>query len=517
MIAFACRVVIAEPDAERRAQVQELMINAPGAAFITWLADDLEEAVQLLPQRPDCLLISDSMTASNISHLANQIERLQLVTPIPIVLIRFSDSLAANGGEWESHVVDILPWEGLTPTLLERSIRYSMHEVVLQHLLVQSRQNQTASVPAPTAAGSTELTEALSNVTTADRTESSTEHQPEHSTSLNQLEIPESPQLATTTTLETDPGSDDPLTEPAQSEPFDTAPSMAEPSATEPLTGESAMVEPSTGQSFEDGDDSDVVLVSPSTELATAAPLASAAIDDTEISAWMQTRFLPTGSPMIDGFDIAGLSKPALGTGGDFYDFLTLKDGRVGIAVGDVTGCGREAATAMLATRCYLRAWSSEMIQPGGLLERANDLLVGDIREGDFVTLFLAAIDPRNHEIVFAAAGQQAMLIRAQGTLETLKSTSMPLGIRTETVVRTDGPLALQAGDALVMATDGAFKTRSRSGEQLTPQHLAQTVVDHQNLPSRLIASMLERQCREFAGGRSLEDDFTVVVARRVD
>ena len=119
----------------------------------------------------------------------------------------------------------------------------------------------------------------------------------------------------------------------------------------------------------------------------------------------IQQNFLPRALPKPPGWGVAAEYRPAREVGGDFYDFIELPDGRLGIVVGDVTDKGVPAALVMAATRSVLRASAQRLIEPGAVLERVNEHLCPDIPENMFVTCLYGVLEPDTGRLVFANAG----------------------------------------------------------------------------------------------------------------
>src|SRR5919198_5748639 len=119
----------------------------------------------------------------------------------------------------------------------------------------------------------------------------------------------------------------------------------------------------------------------------------------------IQQNFLPRALPEAPGWSVAADYRPAREVGGDFYDFIDLPDGRLGIVVGDVTDKGVPAALVMAATRSVLRASAQRLIAPGEVLARVNDLLCPDTPPNMFVTCLYAVLDPTSGRLRYANAG----------------------------------------------------------------------------------------------------------------
>src|ERR671917_683345 len=119
----------------------------------------------------------------------------------------------------------------------------------------------------------------------------------------------------------------------------------------------------------------------------------------------IQQTLLPKTLPELPGYDVAAYYQPAREVGGDFYDFLKLEDGHLGLVMGDATGKGMPAALVMAAARSMLRAVAQSSESPGEVLKRANDALVADIPPNMFITCFYAVLDPETGRLRFANAG----------------------------------------------------------------------------------------------------------------
>src|SRR5919109_1318222 len=122
------------------------------------------------------------------------------------------------------------------------------------------------------------------------------------------------------------------------------------------------------------------------------------------VARFIQQNFLPKELPVLPGWELATHYQPAWEVGGDFYDFLTLPDGCLGLIVGDVTDKGVQAALVMATTRSVLRGAIGQVVSPGRVLERANDLLCPDIPPNMFVTCLYAILDPETGQLRYANA-----------------------------------------------------------------------------------------------------------------
>jgi serine phosphatase RsbU (regulator of sigma subunit) len=230
----------------------------------------------------------------------------------------------------------------------------------------------------------------------------------------------------------------------------------------------------------------------------------------------MQRSLLPRTQPELDGLDLGAVyaSSARVEVGGDVYDFLTLPDGRLAVALGDVTGHGIDATADMAMTKFVFRSLTREHPEPGDFLASANEVAVGELASEKFVTMVYLALDPRTGELVCASAGHpQPRLVRPDGTVEPIEARGLALGIDSDqTYDEVRG--RLEAGSLVVLYTDGVVEGRSADGELWGHERLDRCLAEHRHLPAAEIAERAIAACREFAGG-DLEDDCAIVVVKR--
>src|SRR6266480_852290 len=144
----------------------------------------------------------------------------------------------------------------------------------------------------------------------------------------------------------------------------------------------------------------------------------------------IQKTLLPKDLPALPGWKVNAYYQAARQVGGDFYDFIYLDDGRVGLVIGDVTDKGVPAALLMATTRSVLRAVAQRVVKPGQVLERVNEIIYQDIPPKMFVTCLYALLDPESGQLLYANAGHDLPYHRHQmGEVTELRATGMPLGL----------------------------------------------------------------------------------------
>jgi serine phosphatase RsbU (regulator of sigma subunit) len=232
------------------------------------------------------------------------------------------------------------------------------------------------------------------------------------------------------------------------------------------------------------------------------------------IARTIQAHLLPQAPPNVPGFDIAGVFHPAEATGGDYFDFIPLSGGGIGIVVGDVSGHGFPSALVMAETRACLRTLALAHNSVGEILTRTNALLVEDMADQLFVTLFLACIHPTGRSLAYAAAGQEACLLHATGRWDRLRSTSLPLGVAKDVVVPQASGSFLEDGDVLLLVTDGVLEARCEGGELFGLERTIEAVNANRTKSARELVDCLVEAVRAFSGRIPQEDDITAVIVK---
>jgi serine phosphatase RsbU (regulator of sigma subunit) len=238
---------------------------------------------------------------------------------------------------------------------------------------------------------------------------------------------------------------------------------------------------------------------------------------DLEVARSIQQSLLPSSMPQIEGFDIAAWNQPADQTGGDYYDWQPFPDGKVLVALGDVTGHGIGSALLAAVCRAYARA---NFTAENGLLiamERINAALATDMTQGRFVTFVAAVCNPKSSCVELLSAGHGPLFRYSLGEdrFDKMDAQGLPLGI--SSILSSDPPLILELnpGDLLVLATDGFYEWANAQSEQFGSNRLEETVRASREKSPGDIISALYRAVVDFSGGTKQQDDLTAVVIKR--
>jgi serine phosphatase RsbU (regulator of sigma subunit) len=230
----------------------------------------------------------------------------------------------------------------------------------------------------------------------------------------------------------------------------------------------------------------------------------------------MQRSLLPDYEPEIEGLDVGAAYKASarVEIGGDLYDFLVLDDGALGIALGDVTGHGVDAAADMAMVKFAFRSLARRYPEPGRFLSAVNEVVLEEVELGKFVTMIYVRVDPARTELSCASAGHpQPRLLHADGSVESVPVGGLALGIVGDQVYE-EARIPYTTGDALVLYTDGVIEARHDRELYGTPR-LDDFLRQHTGLGARELADAVLEDCRKFARGPLLDDCAVVVVRAR--
>ena len=232
-----------------------------------------------------------------------------------------------------------------------------------------------------------------------------------------------------------------------------------------------------------------------------------------EIAREVQQRLFPQNLPEIPALEYAGHCRPARGVGGDYYDFLALSSGRLGLAIGDVSGKGVPAALLMASLQASVRGQSQAAHRVADLMTHVNRLVCDASPENRYATFFYGEFDPATRRMVYTNGGHNPPMLLRLGEVLRLETGGPPVGLFRLSRYDQD-EIALEPGDILVLFTDGISEAENPAELEWGEDALIEAV--RSNLaspPAEMIASILE-SADTFAAGAPQHDDMTLVVAR---
>ena len=227
----------------------------------------------------------------------------------------------------------------------------------------------------------------------------------------------------------------------------------------------------------------------------------------------IQQQFLPEELPDLAGWEFAAFYGPAREVGGDFYDFIKLPEGQLGIVVGDVTDKGVPAALVMATTHSILRAEAPRLVAPSAVLTRANELLVDEMPAHMFVTCLYAVLNPATGQLRYANAGHNVPYVSTEDGVTELRATGMPLGLLPGMEYE-EKEATLAVGDTVLLHSDGLAEAHNGRREMFGFPRVAALTGEASD--GEVLIDRLLKELADFVGpDLEQEDDITLVTLGR--
>ncbi len=237
--------------------------------------------------------------------------------------------------------------------------------------------------------------------------------------------------------------------------------------------------------------------------------------EELAVAGRVQEGLLPAKVPLLPGWEILTTLEPARETSGDFYDFIALPEGRLGIVVADVADKGAGAALYMALSQTLIRTFAAEYpTQPQRVMSAASERILQDSQAIIFVTAFYGVLDPLTATLTYCNAGHNPPLLldgRKQNKAEELRRTGIALGVLGSAEYEQESR-QLKPGDALVLYTDGITEARDEGGRMFGEEHLLEVAQRAQGCSAREIHEALLAEVHRFVHGAARVDDITLMV-----
>ena len=241
---------------------------------------------------------------------------------------------------------------------------------------------------------------------------------------------------------------------------------------------------------------------------------------DLMIAQEIQRILLPSGSPVVTGFEICGINIPASHVSGDYYDYIQIDERRTGVAIADVSGKGVPASLIMAMCRIVLRSMAPACLSAAETLHRVNRKLYPDIKEDMFISMAYAILDDQSNEVTICRAGHDAPLhyAAADRTVSKINPPGMVVGIDSGEVfdrIATDFSVTLESDDCLVLYTDGVTEALDRKGFEFGMKNMIESIQASASGGASAIVARLTEDLQEFVGTHPQNDDITLIVIRK--
>ena len=238
--------------------------------------------------------------------------------------------------------------------------------------------------------------------------------------------------------------------------------------------------------------------------------------NELDVASKMQQSILPTSFPTTSEYEVYGHMVPARNVGGDFFDLIPMENGRLGLAVADVSDKGVPAALFMMSSRTLLKGSAIGMGAPGSVLSEVNTMLTENNETMMFVTLVYALYDPESGTVTYANGGHcNPLVVHPDGSSVELALTGgVALGVMPGLEYR-EADATLNPGDTMILYTDGVSEAMNAAGEEFGVERLQQLFANQPPTSARMATEAIFQAVSDFAGGTPQSDDVTCLVFRR--
>jgi sigma-B regulation protein RsbU (phosphoserine phosphatase) len=232
-----------------------------------------------------------------------------------------------------------------------------------------------------------------------------------------------------------------------------------------------------------------------------------------QIAREIQQSLFPKTWPQAEGFEVAARSRSCYQVGGDYYDFIPLEGGRLGLVIADVSGKGTPASLMMASVHAWLQA-TAGTAPPSQVLERLNRFLYANTQTSRYVTLFYGELDPSRGRLAYVNAGHvPPYLRRADGDEERLVAGGPVLGLL-EAVTLEAGEVDLAPGDLLAVVTDGVTEALSPGGDEFGDGRVRDSLAVSAGRGAGAALEALVEAVDAWAGAAGCTDDLTALILR---
>ena len=236
--------------------------------------------------------------------------------------------------------------------------------------------------------------------------------------------------------------------------------------------------------------------------------------EELELAKEIQKNLLPQTLPQFKNFEIAATNISSKQVGGDYYDIIKYDDKSFVIAIADVSGKGIPASLLMANIQAFLKTVCRQEMQIENATAIINDLLTENVTDGRFITLFWAMLNDEERSLQYVNAGHNPPLLVRDGKITKLQKGGMILG-----VMKSMGPyltekINLQAGDTLIMFTDGVTEAMDKNRNEYSDERLEQLATELYKKPAKEILSLIQSSVQEFTKGAVQSDDITVMIIK---
>jgi serine phosphatase RsbU (regulator of sigma subunit) len=232
-----------------------------------------------------------------------------------------------------------------------------------------------------------------------------------------------------------------------------------------------------------------------------------------EIAREVQRELLPRSFPTLHGLELAGACHPAVGVGGDYYDFLVFSEDQLGLVIADVSGKGIPAALLMAGLQASVRSLAIPTRPPSEVNRRLNEILYRSTSAARYATLFFGVYDAQQRVLTYSNAGHYPPLHLGPDGPARLEAHGIPIGLLPDSEYR-EGQRRLSPGDLLVLYTDGIIEARDANEQEFGETRLLESLLRNRDRGMDELVVTVLHELSAWTGGGPGHDDATIVLAR---
>ena len=232
-----------------------------------------------------------------------------------------------------------------------------------------------------------------------------------------------------------------------------------------------------------------------------------------EIAQEVQKELFPKSVPKVPGLEMAGVCLPAVGIGGDYYDFLPMGEHRVGLVIADVSGKGIPAALLMAGLQASVRGLARPTLPAAEVNRLLNDVLYRSTSPSRYATLFYGVWDGRDRSLLYSNAGHNPPIQIGSNGHARLTSGGIPLGVLDDAIWDQERRFLLP-GDIIALWTDGVTEATDPGGQEFGEQRLVEILTRHRDRNLEELVQIVLDELNRWLAGHPPQDDLTLVLAR---
>jgi serine phosphatase RsbU (regulator of sigma subunit)/pSer/pThr/pTyr-binding forkhead associated (FHA) protein len=237
--------------------------------------------------------------------------------------------------------------------------------------------------------------------------------------------------------------------------------------------------------------------------------------EELKVASEIQMRLQPVAPPKLTGWDMTAVSFPCREIGGDYYDYILRRDGKLALAVGDVSGKGTGAALLMSSVHAAVRAQTQTKASISEVMYEINSYIYENSPSNKYLTLFYSVLDPLTGELTYSNGGHNTpLLMRASGEIVKLDKGGLPVGLMPEMTYDED-KVMFNEGDVLVIYSDGITESVNLEDEEFGEERLIEVVKNNLHRSASGIRDRIDEVLTRFVGTAAAVDDMTVMLVKR--